>query len=196
MNTWLLQVQNYSQGVATNVRISTSIVDFMRYKGFNLLWRKKTKLNADGPTELLPEKEAVYMIKGFEIFRSPVYIKWESISGKKYKKLWKVSGDKKDIIQKASFFFQANCFLQAIWTYMRLPYILIKDRMTNYSIYEEQVLRFLLSKGNQNYDSLLEEFGENEKLQDILWKMNRHGYIAFNGEDARITEKGKRLIEV
>jgi hypothetical protein len=90
--SWLIKIQNFGPGIATNVKVETVVMtDFVfdPTQPQSLMgWETRDIKIANGPFEIQPNVEAVYEFKYLMSFKEPFFISWKTVTGKKLKNAW------------------------------------------------------------------------------------------------------------
>lgn len=198
LDIWFIRVKNFGPGLAINIRLTAAVTSITRFEDKSI-WTKRQLALAEGPTEIQPDSESSFLLTGFEVFDDPVYICWESITGKEYRSSWRVYGKRRQNIVPANIYFRAKYKIKLILIYLKLPYSLflkVKQSRSDYKTLRRKLLIRLSSVESLSYDYLGDDTVKtDEEIKQILWKMNKSGLINFDGDEGSISKKGIDLLK-
>lgn len=191
---------NSGPGVAINIKIFARITIKTNYetKANNL--SRNTVSYADGQTEMAALKEEIFYIPGYTNYDFPFSIQCESISGKRYKSSWiGFSGPYGfTTFKRLNVFTNLAYKVKTIWAILKFPHLRnIYYRYLDYRLLEQRFLERLNSEGSMTYDYLCDRTKKSdEQVRKILSKMHKIGLIDFDGDEASITDLGKKQIDI
>lgn len=197
LEIWFIKVKNFGPGLALNIRLSTAVTSITRFEDKSVCSKRQLAM-AEGPTEIQPGSEGSFLVTGFEVFDDPVYICWESITGKKYRSAWRAYGKRRQIIVPANIYIRVKYGIKVVCLFFKLPYsysLFLKAKLSDNKMLQSKLLIRLSSVESLSYDYLGDDTVKtDDEIKKILWKMNKRQLIHFDGDESSISNKGIGLL--